>query len=84
GLLRAAWGRLPADVLVITLLLELAATIAGLAQSMARHLYAAAEVIDAAPGQWLPLPLAAAILVLLLGAAAAVLRTPRALLLASA
>jgi len=84
GLLRAAWGRLPADVLVIALLLELTATIAGLAQSMARHLYAAAEVIDAAPGQWLPLPLAAAILVLLLGAAAAVLRTPRALLLASA
>jgi len=77
GLLRAAWGRLPADVLVIALLLELTATIAGLAQSMARHLYAA-------PGQWLPLPLAAAILVLLLGAAAAVLRTPRALLLASA
>lgn len=84
GLLRAAWGRLPADVLVIALLLELTATIAGLAQSMARHLYAAAEVIDAAPGQWLPLPLAAAILVLLLGAATAVLRTPRALLLASA
>ena len=84
GLLRAAWGRLPADVLVIALLLELTATIAGLAQSMARHLYAAAEVIDAAPGQWRPLPLAAAILVLLLGAATAVLRTPRALLLASA
>ncbi|WP_243747158.1 amino acid transporter [Stenotrophomonas indicatrix] len=84
GLLRAAWGRLLADVLVIALLLELTATLAGLAQSMARHLYAAAEVIDAAPAQWLPLPLAASILVLLLGAATAVLRTPRALLLASA
>lgn len=84
GLLRATWGRLLADVLVIALLLELTATLAGLAQSTARHLYAAAEVIDATPAQWLPLPLAAAILVLLLGAATAVLRTPRALLLASA
>ncbi|MGV6484237.1 amino acid transporter [Stenotrophomonas indicatrix] len=84
GLLRAAWGKLFADVLVIALLLELAATTAGLAQSMARHLYAAAEVIDAAPAQWVPLPLAASIMVLLLGAATAVLRMPRVLLLASA
>lgn len=84
GLLRAAWGKLFADVLVIALLLELTATTAGLAQSMARHLYAAAEVIDAAPAQWMPLSLAASILLLLLGAAAALLRTPRVLLLASA
>lgn len=84
ALLRAAWGKLFADVLVIALLLELAATTAGLAQSMARHLYAAAEVIDAAPAQWVPLPLAASIMVLLLGAATAVLRMPRVLLLASA
>jgi amino acid transporter len=84
GLLRAAWGKLSADVLVIALLLELAATTAGLAQSMARHLYAAAEVTDAAPAQWVPLPLAASIMVLLLGAATAVLRMPRVLLLASA
>lgn len=84
ALLRAAWGKLFADVLVIVLLLELTATTAGLAQSMARHLYAAAEVIDAAPAQWVTLPLAASIMVLLLGAATAVLRTPRVLLLASA
>ncbi|WP_258223299.1 amino acid transporter, partial [Stenotrophomonas sp. HMWF023] len=84
ALLRAAWGKLFAGVLVIALLLELAATTAGLAQSMARHLYAAAEVIDAAPAQWVPLPLAASIMVLLLGAATAVLRMPRVLLLASA
>lgn len=84
GLLRAAWGKLSADVLVIALLLELTVTIAGLAQSMARHLYAAAEVIDAVPAQWMPLPMAASIMLLLLGAATALLRIPRALLLACA
>ncbi|WP_254898799.1 amino acid transporter [Stenotrophomonas sp. NA06056] len=84
GLLRAAWGKPLADVLVIALLLELTATTAGLAQSMANHLYAAAEAVDVAPAQWMPLPLAASIMVLLLGAATAVLRTPYALLLASA
>lgn len=84
GLLRAAWGKLFADVLVIALLLELTATTAGLAQSMARHLYAAAEVIGTAATPWMSLPLASSILLSLLGAATAVLRTPRALLLASA
>ena len=84
GLLRAAWGKLFADVLVIALLLELTATTAGLAQSMARHLYAAAEVIEAAPAQWMPLPMAASIMLLLFGGATALLRTPRALLLACA
>ncbi|WP_363731723.1 amino acid transporter [Stenotrophomonas indicatrix] len=84
GLLRAAWGKPLADVLVIALLLELTATTAGLAQSMANHLYAAAGAVDVAPAQWMPLPLAASILLLLLGVATAVLRTPCALLLASA
>ncbi len=84
GLLRAAWGKPLADVLVIALLLELTATTAGLAQSMANHLYAAAGTVDVAPSQWMPLPLTASILLLLLGGATAVLRTPCALLLASA
>jgi len=84
GLLRAAWGKPLADVLVIALLLELTATTAGLAQSMANHLYAAAGAVDVAPSQWMPLPLTASILLLLLGGATAVLRTPCALLLASA
>lgn len=84
GLLRAAWGKPLADVLVSALLLELTATTAGLAQSMANHLCAAAGAVDVAPAQWMPLPLAASILLLLLGAVTAALRTPCALLLASA
>ncbi|MEG0186745.1 MAG: amino acid transporter, partial [Stenotrophomonas sp.] len=74
GLLRAAWGKPVADLLVMALLIELTATVAGLAQSMARHLYAAGVVVDAAPAQWMPLPLAASIMLLLLGVATALLR----------
>lgn len=82
-LLQLAWGRRVADLLVLALLLELVVTVAGAAQSGARHLYAAATVVGAEPGQWLPVQIVAALLVLAT-AAMALLRPRRAVLLACA
>lgn len=82
-LLRSAWGLPVADLLLLALLLELVATVAGAAQAGAHHLYAAAAVVGAEPRQWLPVQIVAALLVLAT-AAMALLRLRRAVLLACA
>lgn len=82
-LLRAAWGQRVADLLLLALVLELTATVAGAAQSGARHLYAVAATMGVEPRQWLPVQVVAAVLVLAT-AAMALLRPRRAALLACA
>lgn len=79
GLLQETCGRRLAAVLLGLLLLELLATLAGAAQSGARHLYAALHVLGGHPQRGLPVPLAAA-LGLLPVAVVAMLRPRRAVL----
>ncbi|HAL23995.1 MAG TPA: amino acid transporter [Stenotrophomonas sp.] len=82
-LLRAAWGQRVADLLLLALVLELTATVAGAAQSGARHLYAVAATMGVEPRQWLPVQVVATVLVLAT-AVMALLRLRRAVLLACA
>ena len=81
GLLQGACGQRMAAVLLGLLLLDLLATLAGAAQSGARHLYAAAGALGEQPQRWLPMPLAAALGLLPVGLAA-MLRPRRAVLVA--
>ncbi|MGE6334499.1 amino acid transporter [Stenotrophomonas sp. NPDC077659] len=81
GLLQQACGRRLAAVLLGLLLLEMLTTLAGAAQSGARHLHAWLHALGGQPQHWLPLPLAAA-LGLLPVAMAAMLRPRRAVLVA--
>ncbi|MCU1067028.1 amino acid transporter [Stenotrophomonas maltophilia] len=83
GLLAASWGPRVAGVLGVALLLELVATTAGVAQSMAHHVYAvlAAEGLQAS--DWLPEQVTAAMGLLMLGALA-LLPPRRAVLVACA
>ncbi|AWH50757.1 amino acid transporter [Stenotrophomonas sp. SAU14A_NAIMI4_5] len=80
-LLQGVCGRRLAAILLGLLLLDLLATLAGAAQSGARHLYAAAGALGAAPQRWLPMSMAAALGLLPVGLAA-MLRPRRALLVA--
>ena len=68
GLLAASWGPRVAMVLGTILLLELMATTAGVAQSMAHHLHAAAAAGGLQAGGWLPVQVTASVGLLMLGA----------------
>ncbi|WP_406234756.1 amino acid transporter [Isoptericola jiangsuensis] len=81
ALLQGVCGRRLAAVLLALLLLDLLATLAGAAQSGARHLYAAASALGESPQRWLPISMAAALGLLPTGLAA-MLRPRRALLVA--
>ncbi|WP_414611892.1 amino acid transporter [Stenotrophomonas muris] len=70
GLLAASWGPRVAGVLGMALLLELVATTAGVAQSMALHLHAVLAAEGLQPCDWLPEQLTAAVGLLMLGALA--------------
>lgn len=81
GLLAASWGPRVAMVLGTILLLELMATTAGVAQSMAHHLHAAAAAGGLQAGGWLPGQVTASVGLLMLGALA--LLPPRDVALAA-
>jgi len=81
ALLQAVCGQRLAALLLALLLLDLLATLAGAAQSGARHLYAAASALGEPPQRWLPISMAAALGLLPVGLAA-MLRPRRALLVA--
>jgi len=81
ALLHGICGQRLAAVLLALLLLDLLATLAGAAQSGARHLYAAASALGEPPQRWLPISMAAALGLLPVGLAA-MLRPRRALLVA--
>lgn len=81
ALLQGVCGQRLAAVLLALLLLDLLATLAGAAQSGARHLYAAASALGEPPQRWLPISMAAALGLLPVGLAA-MLRPRRALLVA--
>ena len=70
GLLAASWGPRVAGVLGMALLLELVATTAGVAQSMALHLHAVLAAEGLQPCDWLPEQVTAAVGLLMLGALA--------------
>lgn len=81
ALLQGVCGQRLAAVLLALLLLDLLATLAGAAQSGARHLYAAASALGEPPQRWLPISMAAALGLLPVGLAA-MLRPRRALVVA--
>lgn len=81
ALLQGVCGQRLAALLLALLLLELLVTLAGAAQSGARHLYAAASVLGEPPQRWLPISMAAALGLLPVGLAA-MLRPRRAVLVA--
>ncbi|MGE8046667.1 hypothetical protein ACQKO6_21120, partial [Pseudomonas monteilii] len=67
GLLRARWGRVPAGLLGAALLVELMATSAGVAQSMASHVHALLASCGIEAGNAMPVALMATLGLLLLG-----------------
>ncbi|WP_295566822.1 amino acid transporter [uncultured Stenotrophomonas sp.] len=67
GVLRARWGRVSAGLLGGALLLELVATLGGVAQSLARHLRALLACCDIDAGIAVPDPLMASLALLLIG-----------------
>ncbi|EMR4108855.1 amino acid transporter [Stenotrophomonas maltophilia] len=81
GLLAASWGPRVAIVLGAILLLELMATTAGAAQSMARHVHAVLATGGLHADDWLPVQVAAAVGLLMLTALA--LLPPRGVALAA-
>ena len=81
GLLAASWGPRVAVVLGTILLLELTATTAGAAQSMARHVHAVLATGGLHANDWLPVQIAAAVGLLTLSALA--LLPPRGVALAA-
>ena len=81
ALLQGVCGQRLAALLLALLLLDLLATLAGAAQSGARHLYAAASALGEPPQRWLPISMAAALGLLPVGLAA-MLRPRRTLLVA--
>lgn len=81
GLLAASWGPRVAGLLGIALLLELVATTAGGAQSMAHHVHAALATGGFQASDWLPEQMTAAVGLLMLGALA--LLPPRGVALAA-
>ncbi len=81
ALLHGICGQRLAAVLLALLLLDLLATLAGAAQSGARHLNAVACALGVPPQRWLPITMAAALGLLPVGLAA-MLRPRRTLLVA--
>ncbi|HCR34512.1 MAG TPA: amino acid transporter, partial [Stenotrophomonas sp.] len=81
ALLHGICGQRLAAVLLALLLLDLLATLAGAAQSGARHLNAVACALGVPPQRWLPISMAAALGLLPVGLAA-MLRPRRTLLVA--
>lgn len=81
GLLAASWGPRVAAVLGTILLLELVATTAGAAQSMAHHVHAVLAAGGLQASNWLPEQVTAAVGLLMLGALA--LLPPRGVALAA-
>lgn len=81
GLLAASWGPRVAAVLGTILLLELVATTAGAAQSMAHHVHAVLAAGGLQASNWLPEQVTAAVGLLMLGGLA--LLPPRGVALAA-